>query len=77
MSSFVLRALAPALGFVLAGCSVPPSSEPRREARVEGRVVLAGPPVGNAFLFLFAPDETWMSRDPWIASGTTSETQGG
>lgn len=57
MSSIVLRALAPALGLVLADCSVPPSSEPRREARVEGRVALAGPPVGNAFLFLFAPDE--------------------
>lgn len=57
MSSIVLRALVPAFGLVLAGCSVPPSSELRREARVEGRVALAGPPVGDAFLFLFAPDE--------------------
>ncbi|MFE8599649.1 hypothetical protein [Archangium violaceum] len=57
MSPLVLRALAAAFGLVLAGCSVPPSSEPRREARVEGQVTLAGPPVGNAFLFLFAPDE--------------------
>ncbi|WPB73210.1 hypothetical protein KYC5002_29625 [Archangium violaceum] len=57
MSPLVLRALAAAFGLVLAGCSVPPSSEPRREARVEGQVTLVGPPVGNAFLFLFAPDE--------------------
>ncbi|MFL5353718.1 hypothetical protein [Archangium sp.] len=55
MSSIVFRALASTL--VLAGCAVPPSSEPRREARVEGQVTLAGPAVGNAYLFLFAPDE--------------------
>ncbi len=51
------RAFAVALGLVLAGCDVPSSSEPRREARVEGHVALAGPAVGNAYLFLFSPDE--------------------
>ncbi|MGZ3459479.1 MAG: hypothetical protein ACXU86_13365 [Archangium sp.] len=55
MSSIVFRAFA--LALVLAGCAVPPSSEPRREARVEGHVALSGPAVGNAYLFLFAPDE--------------------
>jgi hypothetical protein len=55
VSSIVFRVLASTL--VLAGCAVPPASEPRREARVEGRVELAGPAVGNAYLFLFAPDE--------------------
>ncbi len=41
---------------MLAGCSEPPS-ELRRAARVEGRVELAGLARGNAYLFLFAPDE--------------------
>ena len=57
MPSRAPRALAVALGLGLSGCDVPASSEPRREARVEGRVVLPGPAGGDAWLFLFAPDE--------------------
>lgn len=42
---------------MILACAVPAEVEPRREARVDGHVTLAGPAVGNAFLFLFAPDE--------------------
>ncbi len=56
MSSIALRVLCLTLGLVLAGCSEP-ATELRRAARVEGRVALSGPARGNAYLFLFAPDE--------------------
>jgi hypothetical protein len=56
VSSTASRALALTLGAVLAAC-FEPSTELRREARVEGRVALAGPARGDAYLFLFAPNE--------------------
>jgi hypothetical protein len=56
VSPIVSRALCLALGAVLAGCAEPPT-ELRREARVEGRVELAGPARGDAYLFLFTPGE--------------------
>lgn len=50
------------------GC---PAMEPARAQQLLPKLADGG------MVFLFAPDETWMSRDPWIASGTTAETQGG
>ncbi len=41
---------------VLLGCPEPPTVL-RRSARVEGRVAVEGSPRGDAYLFLFAPDE--------------------
>lgn len=57
MSASPCRAAWLLLVLGLAGCAVPASPEPPRLARVEGRVALAGPASGAAWLFLFAPDE--------------------
>ncbi|HET7189576.1 MAG TPA: murein L,D-transpeptidase catalytic domain family protein [Gemmatimonadaceae bacterium] len=50
------------------GC---PAMEPARAQQLLPKLADGG------MVFLFAPDQNWMSRDPWIASGTTTETQGG
>jgi len=50
------------------GC---PAMEPARAQQLLPKLADGG------MVFLFAPDQNWMSRDPWIASGTTTESQGG
>jgi hypothetical protein len=45
------------------GC---PAMEPARAQRLLPKLADGG------MVFLFAPDETWLSRDPWLASGAAS-----
>jgi hypothetical protein len=56
VSHFASSALALALTAALAGCLEPPTTL-QRGARVEGQVEVGGTPRGDAWLFLFAPEE--------------------
>ena len=50
------------------GC---PAMEPARAQQLLPKLADGG------MVFLFAPDQNWMARDPWIATGSTTQTQGG